>query len=572
MTNGSSSKGKTVLQTMTGGEAVVEMLMHFGVDTMFGLPGDQTDIYDALYRRSGIRHILVRHEQAAAHMADAYARATGKAGVCDAAVGPGATNLISGIAEAFTSGIPVVALVSDIRTDWRGRGCFQEIDQLGVFKPITKEVFPVDQTELIPELMARAFQVATTGRPGPVLLNFPLDILKNRCAISLPDTPVCCGKFPPNRPIPPREDIAAAAETLLAAKRPVILAGGGSIASGAMEEVRKLAELLGIPVATTFMGKGIIAENHPLSLGTFGLLGRPVSNEYILNADYALAVGTRFTNVDTAAWRVPGKNTQIIQIDIEPSQIGRNYPVCQGLAGDAKAVLRQLLDIAGNTPGKKSQEAEVSALASQWRMDSGIESAVAQDNNSSPVHPLQVIRALQNTMNPEDALICDSGFNQIWGGQYFEVQKPGRNYMGPRGFGIMGFSLPAAISYSLQNPERRTVALCGDGGFAMVMQELETALRLGAPITVCIMNNSCLHFIKDNQRLLFDSRYISTEFSKLDYAAIARAFGCEGIKVEQSGNLEPALSKMLACPAPSVVDVQIRDDVVPDRISLQSPE
>ena len=289
-------------QVMTGGEAVVEMLNRFGVEMMFGLPGDQTDIYDALYRRPGLRHVLVRHEQAAAHMADAYARKTGKVGICDAAVGPGATNLISGISEAFTSGIPVIALVSDIRTDWRGRDSFQEIDQVGVFRPITKMAISVDHVARIPELMARAFQVATTGRPGPVLLDFPLDVLKGRHAFGTPELEVDgrYGRFPANRPTPPDKDIEAAADALLAAARPIVLAGGGVIASGAMDEVRELAELLGMPVATTFMGKGTLAEDHSLSLGPFGLIGRPTTNEYVMKADFALALGTRFTNVDTA--------------------------------------------------------------------------------------------------------------------------------------------------------------------------------------------------------------------------------------------------------------------------------
>ena len=560
---------------MTGGAAVVEMLSRFGVDMMFGLPGDQTHIYDAIYHRSDIRHVLVRHEQAAAHMADAYARATGKVGVCDAAVGPGATNLVSGISEAFTSGIPVIAMISDIRTDWRGRDSFQEIDQVGVFRPITKKVFSVDHVARIPEFMARAFQIATTGRPGPVLLNFPLDALKGRREFSPSELEVDTryGRFPANRLTPPKEDISAAADSLLAAKRPVILAGGGSVASNASEEVQELAELLGIPVATTFMGKGALAEDHPLCLGPFGLIGRPATNKYVQGADFALALGTRFTNVDTAAWRIPDKKTRIIQIDIEPTQIGRNYFVDLALPGDVKAVLRTMLEIIrskGAIATNDSQREEVSALTSRWRQESGVDSAVARDDETSPVHPLQVIRALRNTMRAEDVLVCDSGFNQIWGGQYFEVRKPGRSYMGPRGFGVMGFSLPAAIAHSLANPGQRVVALCGDGGFAMVIQELETALRSGADITVCIMNNSNLQYIRENQRSLYESRFISTEFSELDFASIARAFGCAGVRVERSGDLESALSEALETTLPAVVDVRVKSDVVPERMSLQS--
>jgi len=557
--------------TMAGGEVIVEMLRRFGVEFMFGLPGDQTPIYDAIHRRGDIRHVLVRHEQAAAHMADAYARATGKVGVCDAAVGPGATNLITGLAEAFTSGIAVIAIVSDIRGDWRGRDSFQEIDQVGVFRPVTKQVFTVEHTARLPEFVARAFQLATTGRPGPVLLNLPLNVLKDAAEFAPAQLQVEAryGVFPAHRPAPTADAIAAAVDALLSAKRPVILAGGGVIASRAGDEVRALAEALGIPVATTFMGKGALAENHPLALGPFGSLGRPAANEYILATDLALALGTRFTNVDTAAWRIPRPGTRIIQVDIEPAQIGRNYTVTLALPGDIKTTVRAMLDQVQPRAEASPAREEVTASMSRMRQQHGIESELAQDNNASPVHPLQVIRALRNVMRADDVLICDSGFNQIWGGQYFEVQSPGRTYMGPRGFGVMGFSLPAAVAHALALPDRRVVALCGDGGFAMLMHELETALRERAPITVCIINNACMQFIKQNQLALHGGRLLSTEFTDLDFAAIARAFGCFGVRVECSGALEGALADALGSDAPAVVDVRARDDVVPERMHLQ---
>ena len=556
-------------QVMTGGEAVVEMLYRFGVEMMFGLPGDQTDIYDALYRRPGSSR--AGPAQQAAPTWRMPTRAYRKAGFCDARR-PGATNLVSGISEAFTSGIPVIALISDIRTDWRGRDSFQEIDQVGVFRPITKMAVSVDHAARIPELMARAFQVATTGRPGPVLLDFPLNVLKDRHAFGAPDLEVDSryGRFPAHRPTPPEEDIAAAADALLAAARPIVLAGGGVLASGAMEEVQELAELLGMPVATTYMGKGTLAEDHPLCLGPFGLIGRPATNEYVMGADLALALGTRFTNVDTAGWRIPGKATRIVQLDIA-TQIGRNH-LRLSPAGDCqgrRAVHGDVINVRGARSANGAQRREVADLASRWRAESGIDSVVARDDDTSPVHPLQVIRALRDAMDPEDTLVCDSGFNQIWGGQYFEVRKRGRTYMGPRGFGVMGFSLPAAISHALARPDQRVVALCGDGGFAMVVQELETALRNGADITVCVMNNSSLQFIKDNQRLLFQSRFISTELSELDYASIARAFGCAGIRVERSGELADALSEAFASKLPAVVDVRVAGDAVPERVSLQ---
>ena len=562
-------------RAMNGGEAIVEMLRRFNVDTMFGLPGEQTHIHDAIFRRNDVRHVLVRHEQAAAKMADSHARATGKVGVCDATVGPGATNLISGMSESFLSGIPVVAIVSDVRADWRGRDSFQEIDQTTLFRSITKEVFSVDHVERIPEFVKRAFQIATTGRPGPVLLSFPMTTLRAKHGFAEEDFVVDTryARWPAYRPTPPRHEISAAIDAILSAKRPIILGGGGVMASGATNEVRELAELLDMPVATSYMGKGSLPENHPLSLGPYGLLGRPVSNEYVLQADLGLALGTRFNNVGTAAWRIPDRKARLVQIDIEPTQIGRNYTVDLALTGDIKSVLREMLGHLKSDPRvtpKTTQRDAVSAISSNWRKEKGIESPLAQNRDANPVHPIQVIRAMRDAMQDDDVLVCDSGFNQIWGGQYFEVRSPGRNYLGPRGFGVMGYGLPAAIARALTAPDQSVVCLTGDGGFAMVVQELETAVRSGANLTVVVMNNSNMHFIKDNQRLFFDGRYISTEFTELDYAEIARAFGCTGIRVENSGELDQAFTDAMRSDKTAVIDVRILDDALPERVSLQS--
>lgn len=558
---------------LTGGGAIVEVLKRYGVEYMFGLPGDQTHIYDAILQNSDIQHILVRHEQAAAHMADSYARATGKVGICDATVGPGATNLISGIAEAYASCIPVIAIISDIRTDWRGRGSLQEIDQVGVFEPITKAAFSIDLTSRVPEIMRRAFQIATSGKPGPVLLNCPLDMLKGEHEFDPSDFNVDTryGCFPALRQTPPDYEIAEAVALLLKAQNPVIVCGGGVHSSQAEPEVKLLAEALDLPVATTFMGKGSLAEDHPLCLGPFGLLGRPETNEYMLECDFVLALGTRFTNVDTAAWRVPAAGTTIVQVDISPEDIGRNYAVQTALAGDIKIVLQAMLTEIEAQKAKSNPERrrKVEKIMADWRVRRGIDKAEAKDANTSPVHPLQVIRALRLTMGPDDVIICDSGFNQIWGGQYFEVRQPGRTYMGPRGFGVMGFSFPAAIGAHLANPKRRAVALCGDGGFSMVLQELETARRIGTPVVVCIMNNNNLEYVKQNQRILYDSRFISADHTELNFADIAKAFGCHGIRVESSGELEGALREALECGQPTVVDVHTVESAEPDRISLQ---
>jgi acetolactate synthase-1/2/3 large subunit len=557
---------------MHGGEALIEILKGYGVEFMFGLPGDQTHIYDAIARNSKIRHVLVRHEECAALMADAYARVTGKVGVCDATVGPGATNLISGIGESFTSGIPVVAIVSDIRSDWRGRGSLQEVDQVGIFKPITKAAFTIDHTARMPEFARRAFQIATTGRPGPVLLNCPLDALKGVAEFAAEAFRVDprYGHFPAHRALPPKEEIEEALERLLAAKRPFIACGGGVLSSGAWQEVTALAEGLEIPIATTFMGKGSIPENHALALGPFGLLGRPLTNEWILGADFVLAIGTRFTNVDTAGWRIPRPGTAIVQIDVDPSELGRNYPVALGIAGDARLIVTEMLGILQARPqAKYGMRKEVAALRARWLGERGPECPLAQQQDASPVHPLQAIRALRRQMRADDVIICDSGFNQIWGGQYFEVHRPGRAYLGPRGFGVMGYAFPAAIAVKLADPSRRVVALCGDGGFSMVLQELETARRIEAPVVVCVLNNRNLEYVKQNQRMLYESRFVSSDHLDIDFSHVAKSFGCFGIRVERSGDLEAALATALSCGQPAVVDVRTLESAEPDRLSLQ---
>ncbi len=560
---------------LTGGEAIVEILKRFKVQYMFGLPGDQTHIYDAIYRNSDIKHILVRHEQAAAHMADAYARASGKVGVCDATIGPGATNLISGIAEAFTSSIPILAIASEIRSDWRGRGCLQEIQQLEVFKPITKFAFRVDVISRIPEIMRKAFQIATTGSPGPAFLSFPLDILKGEADFPEEDFQVHekFGQFPAIRFLPPEEEIIEVLDMFLSSSKPILMCGGGVISSGAWLQVQKLAETLGVPVVTTFMGKGSIPESHPLCLGPFGLLGRPEANDWVQDSDFILAVGTRFTNVDTAGWNIPRPGVTIVQIDIDPEEIGKNYYVKRGLVGDAKSVLSAMIRLLENkkyeSKRKFYQVSEIEEVHRKWLMERGIESVSAK-KDSSPVHPLQVIRALQHYMRPDDIIICDSGFNQIWGGQYFEVKSPGRTYMGPRGFGVMGFSLPAAIGAKLACSDRKVVALCGDGGFAMTLQELETAKRIGAHVVVCIMNNRNLEYVKANQRNIYDSRFISVDFSDLNFAKLAQAFGCDGFRVEEGIQLDEAFNQAFQSTVPFVIDVSTLESAEPDRISIQT--
>jgi len=554
---------------LKGAEALVRLLKGFGVTDIFGIPGDSLAFYDALYRDGGIRHILVRHEQGAAHMADGYARVSGRVGVCDASSGPGVTNLVTGLATAYADSIPVIAIATTSSTKTRSRGNFQELDQPSLLKPVTKAVIEIDMPDRIPELVKRAFRIATTGRPGPVALNFPLDVFFRSAEYE--DSDFVCetafGGFPALRVRPQREDVAHVLEALRHAKKPVIWCGGGAVMAGASAEIQAFAERTGIPVTTTYMGKGSIAETHPLSLGPAGQLGRPVTNQYLADVDLVLAVGSRFTNVDTANWTVPKRGVPMIQIDIDPAEIGKNYDVSYSIWSDAKLFFEDLnaaardmrWEGAGNT---------VSSIRSAWLAERGIESPQSAPVDDEPVHPLRAIRALREAMGPEDTLICDSGFNQIWGGQYFEVQRPGRYYVGPRGMGTMGFAFPAAIGAKVAKPDHKFVALAGDGGFIMLLQELETTLRAKAPIVICVLNNGNLEYCKQAQRGLMGARFISTDFNETHFSEIAKAFGCRGVRVTRSSQLAAAFREALDASVTTVVEIITPESAKPDGVAF----
>lgn len=558
---------------LTGSEAFVKTLESLGVDTMFGIPGDHTHFYDALLRTTSIRHVLVRHEQCAAHMADGYARESGKVGVCDAANGPGATNLVTAIAEACTDGTPVIAIASNIPKGQRGRGCFQEVDQLSIFKPITKIAIDVQVASRIPEYVRRAFQIAVTGKPGPAFLNVPLDVLRETFDYDESDfqNNARWGIWPAMRVRAEMHLLEAAIDLLGKAERPLIWCGGGVTTAGAWEGLAQLCDMTGIPVVTTFMGKGSIAENHPLSLGPVGMLGRTASNEYVKKADVVLALGTRFSNLDTAAGLLPVKGTKVIHVDVDPTELDRNVRTEICIWSDVRLFLEDFLVLCQKRKvghlGIQTKE-EISNISDQWRHERGALDPRSEIVPSETVHPLQVIRAMRETMRSNDTIICDSGFNQIWGGQYFELDRPGRSYIAPRGFGTMGFALPAAIGAKLASPEKCFVALQGDGGFAMVMQELETSVRINAPIVVVIMNNRNLEYIKQVQRANFEGRFISVDFTDIDHAAIARGMGCRGIRITDATLLKAALLEALGSKVTTVLDVVTPESVLPDRIAI----
>jgi acetolactate synthase-1/2/3 large subunit len=556
---------------MKGGDAVVKLLKAFGVSHVFGIPGDSLGLYDAVFREDTIRHVLVRHEQAAAHMADAFARVSGRIGVCDASSGPGVTNLVTGLATAYADSVPVLAIATTSPNKIRNRNNFQELDQPTLLQAVTKAVIEIDMPERIPDLVKRAFRIATTGRPGPVALNVPMDVFLRSAEYT--DSDFVCnpefGRYPALRIRAEAKEAAIVLDALRKARKPVIWCGGGVITSGASAEVEAFAELTGIPVTTTYMGKGAIPETHTLSLGPAGQLGRPVTNQYLADVDFVLAIGSRFTNVDTAGWTVPKRGTPMIQVDIDPAEIGKNYDVIHAVWSDAKLFLQDLIAAARTMEWKDGRaDRAVADLRQTWLATSGIESPQSSSTNQEPVHPLQAIRALREAMRADDTLICDSGFNQIWGGQYFEVQQKGRYYVGPRGMGTMGFAFPAAIGAKLACPDKRFVALAGDGGFMMLLHELETSIRMKAPVVVCVLNNGNLEYCRQAQMGLMGGRVISADFTDTNFAEIAKAFGARGVRVTRSADLRATIDEALESPVTTLIEIVTPQSAKPDGVAF----
>ncbi len=555
---------------MTGAEALVSVLKAFGVRHVFGLPGNQLRFYDALARDGSIQHVLVRHEQAAAHMADGYARITGRVAVCEGSAGPGSTNLVTGLGEAFASGIPLLALATTTRSHLSGRANFQELDLESLFRPITKRVLRLDRAARVPEIVKRSFRIAASGKPGPVVIVVPADVHSESVAIDAAAFAVAPGEgqWPALRPAPADHDVDRVVEMLAACERPLIWAGGGVIASGAMAQLEEVATTLSIPVVTTYMGKGAIAETHPLCVGPVGQIGRPPTNELVKRADLVLAVGTRFTNLDTATWSLPARGTRLVHVDIDPEEIGRHFEVELGIWSDARTFLAALAQRSGSLRrAHRPWAQEASAVAERWRHEQGPMSRRPLVTPPGTVHPLQVIAALQRTMRPDDVIVCDSGFNQVWGGQYFETMASGRRYIGPRGMGVMGYSFPAAIGARLGDSRRRYVALCGDGGFMMLLHEIETSLRMNAPVVVCVMNNRNLEYCTQIQRA-FGGVATSTTMLDTDFAAVAKAMGGDGVRITAAADLEPALRVALDSNRTTVIDVVTPDSALPDGVSL----
>jgi acetolactate synthase-1/2/3 large subunit len=540
-----------------GGDVLVEMLIGYGVPAVFGLAGGQTlPLYDAIRSRAPqIKHIPMRDERNAAYAADGYARISGRVGVCDATVGPGAIKFTSGLAEAFNSSIPIVALVSDMPSDWlavryRGGGN-QLVDQISVLAPLCKWTGRLPASQKLPELVQRAFQFATSGRPGPVAIELPEDLFKAQYDDLTTEVDSRYGSIPAHRSAPDPESVRAAIALLESAARPVMIVGGGARLSNAGEQVAALAEALAIPVATTLSGKGIIPENHRLSLGILGSLGGSiVAKNFVEQADVILAVGYKFGQNPTFKWTLPKLGQRVIQLDIDGAEIGKLFPVEVCLLGDAREGLAALREAVTVTRSMEPIGNRIAELTSQWRAQIEREAKA-----SKPIKPQQVASLLNELCEDEAILVCDASFASGWGGLYFEA-RGNRRAIFPRGMGGLGWGLPAAIGAQVARRESKVVVLAGDGAMTYSLGELATLVQQGMNITVVVTNNSAMGWIKWEQAVFWEGNFVSTDLSDVNFATVAQGMGLDGMNVSEPSDLREALTQALVSDRPTLVDVR----------------
>lgn len=538
---------------MKGARILLESLKKEKVKVIFGIPGGATiPIYDELYSETEITHILMRHEQGAAHAADGYARASGKHGVCMATSGPGATNLITGIATAYMDSSPVISIAGQVPTSLIGTDAFQEADIFSLMLPITKHNFLIKKTEEIPRVVKMAFEIACSGRPGPVHIDIPKDVQVNEAEFEYPTHRLYNYELPK----PSMERLKKAAEMLMNSDKPIIMVGGGAIFSGASEEILRLAELLQAPVVTTLMGKGIIPETHPLCLGMLGMHGSRITNLAVQECDLLLAVGVRFDDRATGKVQNFAPKAKIVQIDIDASEIGKNVRCDLSIIGDAKQSLKGIIDclIKSFTKKKSVWKERLEELRKE-------NPPVYFDEKSIPIKPPVVIKTLMKLLNDDDIITTEVGQCQMWAAIYYKVRKP-RKFISSGGLGTMGFGLPAAIGAKVACPDCKVVDIAGDGSFLMSCNQLATAVEEKIPIVVVILDNRYLGMVRQWQELFAERRYSEVYLGeKTDFVKIAEGFGAKGWRVERPTELEESLKEALNCGEPAVVDVIIEREM-----------
>lgn len=542
-----------------GAEAMVRMLQAYDVKHIFGLCGDTSlPFYDALQRLDhGIQHILTRDERSAGYMADAYARVTGKVGVCEGPSGGGATYLLPGLVEANESSVPVLGITSDVAVGSRGRYPLTELDQEALYRPLTKWNRTINRADQIPGMVRTAFRAMTTGKPGAAHLCFPYDVMKQPVDATDIWSQPGHARYPAMRSAPDAADVARAAQLLAGARAPVIICGGGVVISGASEALRQLAEQLKAAVCVTVSGQGSLSDAHPLNAGVVGSNGGVLATrEVVAAADVVLFVGCRAGSTSTEHWRFPGPGVTILHLDVDPMVIGANYRTEVGLAGDARLGLEALAaEVAARLHSRPADAQDGSVLAQQARRARREQLLALAGSTQQPILPERVVHTM-NQVLPDDAVVCaDPGTPCPYFSAYFDVARPGRHFITNRAHGALGFSLSAALGAWVGRPQAKCVAVMGDGSFGFTVGELETIVRHKAPLLMVVFSNAVYGWIKASQKAGYDERYYSVDFGRTDHARVAEAYGVKAWRVEDPAQLESALRAAMEHDGPALVDI-----------------
>lgn len=542
---------------LTGAKIVWECLMREGVEVVFGYPGGAIlPTYDAMNFYPDIRHVLVRHEQGATHMADGYARASDKVGVAMATSGPGATNMVTGIATAMMDSVPIVCITGQVPTSAVGSDAFQETDVTGVTLPITKHNFLVTDVRELAQTIREAFHIARTGRPGPVLIDLPKDVQLDETDFVYPEGPVELPGYQPRTVIPP-DDFESAIELINMAERPVILAGHGVLMGGAMRELQEFAERARMPVAQTLLGLGNMPASHPLCLGMMGMHGEAYVNHAIQQADLLLAFGMRFDDRVTGNIETYAPNARKIHVEIDPSEINKNVKVDIGIVGDLKEVLQEFMPHVEPAVDRSGWLEQID----EWCEDTRQRDILNWDAGDT-LWSVHVIRDIWDATDGDAVVVTDVGQHQMWEAQYYHHERP-FTLVTSGGLGTMGFALPAGIGAKFGRPNEEVWIIAGDGGFQMTQAELATAAQENLPIRIAIINNGYLGMVRQWQEFFYERRYAATPLLNPDFCKLADAYGIEAFRVTNREDVIPMVQKASQIDGPVLIDFVVeKEDIV----------